>query len=379
MGQIRTTKHNAGAGGLFNSKINAVGLWLVIFAISAYAVYDSSEYVATSRYLASISSTESESSSDAASDGETTNHIRGSSSAVANRDVACYEQYLPDWVRGDPESMANEFKIGSDELSDKYDDGHRFFYAYQPYLAKIVLQKLKSSYGTNTAVCNNSNDPNVPKPKLKFLEIGLGCHFKVGGMKRGTPGGSALGWYNIFKKLHPVLDVEIHIMEYDSKCATEWHEKDNHKEMVHIHTGDASSEVDLARIVNETGSSLDFDVIIDDASHINWHMIKTLEVMIEQVQLGGIYVVEDVWSSCRNWGANMGSKQGEGTGGSRGCMTTGDGKSPTFFAQMVEYQKLLLQKKLAFPQVNHIDFHGQIVVFEKQLPQATNKWITKSS
>lgn len=57
----------------------------------------------------------------------------------------CYEKYLPKWVHGDPEIMAKEFQIGSQGLSDKYDDGHRFFYAYQPYLSKLVLNKLESS------------------------------------------------------------------------------------------------------------------------------------------------------------------------------------------------------------------------------------------
>jgi len=38
-----------------------------------------------------------------------------------------------------------------------------------------------------------------------------------------------------------------------------------------------------------------------------------------------------------------------------------------------------LNKYVPFKDVNHIDFHGQLVVFEKQLPQVVNKWIDKSS
>eukprot|EP00545_Synedropsis_sp_CCMP1620_P012114 CAMPEP_0119008230 /NCGR_PEP_ID=MMETSP1176-20130426/3548_1 /TAXON_ID=265551 /ORGANISM="Synedropsis recta cf, Strain CCMP1620" /LENGTH=343 /DNA_ID=CAMNT_0006960523 /DNA_START=109 /DNA_END=1140 /DNA_ORIENTATION=- len=289
--------------------------------------------------------------------------------AAVGKAEKCYEKYLPAWVRGDPETMANAFMVGSKELSDKYDNGHRFFYAYQPYLAKMVIDKLE-----NSKVC----EPGFsgPKPRIKFFEIGLGCHFKFGGMKQGTPGGSAIGWRAVFEQLAPVLDFELHLMEFDSKCALAWHAE--HKEIAHMHTGDAASEEDLARIVKETNSSHDFDVIIDDASHINWHMIKTLEILMEQIQLGGIYVVEDLWSSCKSWGANFGTVRGEKTGGTPDCMVSQKG-GPTFYAKLVEWQKTLLKKDVPFPDVNHIDFHGQIVVFEKARPQRENVWRGKSS
>lgn len=279
----------------------------------------------------------------------------------------CYDQYLPKWVHGDPEIMAKEFEIGSQGLSDKYDNAHRFFYAYQPYLSKLVLQKLESS-----SICSGG-----PKPKIKFMEIGLGCHWRENGIKGGNPGGSAMGWRSVFDSLAPVLDFELHLMEFDVECITKWNDKYPNIATM-IHTGDASSDKDLARVVRETGSSHDFDVIIDDASHINWHMIKTFEVLIEHIQLGGLFFVEDLWSSCRSWAANMGTKKGEATGGTRDCMKTQKGE-PTFFSKMIDWQKELLMKKVPFKDLNHIDFHGQIAVFEKQLPQEANKWIEKSS
>lgn len=280
----------------------------------------------------------------------------------------CADINLPAWVTGDPETMSEEFKRGSLELSDKYDDGHRFFYAYQPYMAKMLLNKL----GVKPNGCYKKQRK---KPKFKMLEIGLGCHPK-GGMKRGTPGGSALGWKSLFQNLTDVIDLELHVMEFDADCAQKW--GDQHKETAIVHSGDASSEVDLMRVVKETGSTNDFDLIIDDASHINWHMIKTLEVMIHQVHMGGIYVVEDIFSSCRDWRANIGSGFGEGTGGARDCITA-KGNAPTFFAKVLEWQKELLLKRVPFVDVNHIDFHGQIVVFEKGLPQMMNQWKTHST
>lgn len=237
-----------------------------------------------------------------------------------------------------------------------------FQYAYQPYLAKMVKQKFTDhDCSTNT------------KPKLKMLEIGLGCH-KSGGMKRGTPGGSGLGWRHMFDSFKDHLDFELHIMEFDSACALKWGEK--HKGTAVIHTGDASSEVDLMRVVQESGGSHDFDMIIDDASHINWHMIKTLEIMMPQVKMGGAYVVEDIFSSCRSWKANMGTHLGEETGGAADCVSVSrkNQGNATFFGKVIEWQKELLLKHLPHKDVNHIDFHGQIVVLEKGLPQTDMKW-----
>ena len=67
-----------------------------------------------------------------------------------------------------------------------------------------------------------------------------------------------------------------------------------------LHIGDASSEKDLLRAYNDAGG-IPFDVMIDDASHINWHMIKTLDYMLPKVEIGGFYVVEDIPTACRDY------------------------------------------------------------------------------
>lgn len=287
------------------------------------------------------------------------------SNHVAPRANPCQEAiHDTPWIYGGPELMTREFEKGSLGLSDKYDDQHRFFYAYHPYLSKIVLRKLEHC--------------GPPRPKLKFLEIGLGCGVG-GGMKHNSaPGGSALGWDHLFRNLTDVLDFELHILEYDETCAMEWQQK--HPAIAHVHTGNAVSEQDIARIVQETGSSHDFDVIIDDASHINWHQIKTLKTLIPQVQLGGIYVVEDVISSCVSWRANLGTKKSRfKTGGTSDCMTAsyqnGNSTGPSFFGKVVEWQRDLARRRAPFDQVNHIDFHWSLVVFEKGLPQMETQFV----
>ena len=56
--------------------------------------------------------------------------------------------------------------------------------------------------------------------------------------------------------------------------------------------GSQGNDATLNRWVNESGGA--FDVIIDDGSHMNSHMLKTFHVMWPQVNYGGLYVFEDI-------------------------------------------------------------------------------------
>lgn len=53
------------------------------------------------------------------------------------------------------------------------------------------------------------------------------------------------------------------------------------------------SEV-LSNVINDSGP---FDVIIDDGSHRNQHMLKTMEMLFDHVAPGGVYIVEDMFTS----------------------------------------------------------------------------------
>ena len=91
--------------------------------------------------------------------------------------------------------------------------------------------------------------------------------------------------------------------------------------------------------------------------------------MIPFINPDGFYVVEDIWSSCRDWAANMGTHlaktKEQRTGGAQGCMKSADGKE-TMFAHVVEIQRLMVDLKPRFPDVTYIDFHRQAVVMEKK-------------
>jgi len=230
------------------------------------------------------------------------------------------------WVMGSPKDFAEEFTKGCRGLSDKVDGGHNFQAMYQPQLSRLIRDRVATSV----------NEP----VKFRMLEIGLGCA-PGGGMIAGTPGGSALAWRHLFDLIpESILKFELHVFEYDEKCALKWAEENVPHVAAKIHVGDASSEQDLERAYQESGGE-PFDVIIDDASHINWHQIKTLDYMLTKVKRGGFYAVEDIVSSCFGWSANMGTHRGEVTGGTSSCMETGDDK-PTILAHLMEYQRCLV-------------------------------------
>ena len=172
-------------------------------------------------------------------------------------------------------------------------------------------------------------------------------------MIRGTPGGSALGWKHLFDQV-PGLEFELHVFEYDKDCAEKW-DKANPNVAKMVHTGDASSEEDLKRAYDDAGGEL-FDVIIDDASHINWHQIKTLDEMLPRLATNGLYIVEDIVSSCTDWSANMGTHRGDGVGGGPDCMTTSQGKD-TILAHLMEYQRALVGKPYKYSGKG-FDLHG---------------------
>ena len=200
--------------------------------------------------------------------------------------------------------------------------------------------------------------------QVTMLEIGLGCA-KGGGMFRGIPGGSALAWQHLFN--HSRIHLELHIMEYDAKCAKKWaseHQNPN----LHVHYGDQSKLADLMRVV-KASSTGGFDIIIDDGSHINSHQIFSLENLIPHLLPHGFYVIEDIHSACMQWAANMGTElhRGPGVGGTKDCM--GSDESPTIYRKIVEWQKQLLVKKTFFKsdsplhKIDHIDICMEAAVF----------------
>lgn len=62
----------------------------------------------------------------------------------------------------------------------------------------------------------------------------------------------------------------------------------------HVYAGSQTDPHLLERIANEAGP---FDIIIDDGSHQNPHMIFSFEALFEYVSPGGAYIIEDMFTS----------------------------------------------------------------------------------
>jgi hypothetical protein len=112
--------------------------------------------------------------------------------------------------------------------------------------------------------------------KLKILEIG------VGGYDDPKSGGESL---RMWKQYFP--NSMIYGMDIVDKSALE-------EDRIKIFQGSQDDEAFLKKIVTETGK---FDIIIDDGSHRNNHVIKTFKILFPELNNGGIYVVEDTHTS----------------------------------------------------------------------------------
>ena len=114
---------------------------------------------------------------------------------------------------------------------------------------------------------------------VRVLEIG------VGGYNDPNSGGESLHmWEEYFPNGH-IVGVDIH-----EKSALE-------DARIKIYQGSQDDAPFLNKVNCEAGP---FDIIIDDGSHINKHIIQSFEVLFPLLKENGIYVVEDLQTSY--WG-----------------------------------------------------------------------------
>ena len=207
---------------------------------------------------------------------------------------------------------------------------------------------------------------------VRMLEIGLGCGsyaLSKGAHHGAGAGGSAMGWLSLFPA--DLIRFDFHIMEYDKTCAMRWATK--HPEAaVRMHIGNQGNRSDLARLFEDSGG-VPFDIVIDDGSHLNEHQRFTLNETLskERVARGGIYVVEDAISACKNFainepkGADYAYKNRKGfrrTGGAGPSCS--DHRKGTIFDLAVEHQRLLLQRSLPLPHVRQIAMFEEAVAYK---------------
>lgn len=114
------------------------------------------------------------------------------------------------------------------------------------------------------------------RKKIKILEIG------VGGNDSKTLGGASLRMWKSYFRRGSIYGIDI----YDKSALEE--------KRIKIFQGDQSDEVFLKSVGEEVGP---FDIIVDDGSHFNEHIITSFKTLFPYLKMGGIYVVEDLQTS----------------------------------------------------------------------------------
>lgn len=122
---------------------------------------------------------------------------------------------------------------------------------------------------------------------LNVLEIG------VGGYADGAAGAESLRMWKAFFRKSRIVGIDL-----EDKSRFREHRID-------IRRCDQTDAEALTRLCDEYGG---FDIVIDDGSHLNEHVIKTFQLLFPRLRANGIYAVEDVQTSYwPTWGGGLDS------------------------------------------------------------------------
>lgn len=144
----------------------------------------------------------------------------------------------------------------------------------------------KSSLIHNYCVKYEKYLPFKRDDNLKILEIGVLNGASIKTWKDFYPNSEILG-----------IDINVDCLKYE--------DTDNR---ILIEIGSQIDGDFLSRIIKKYGN---FDLIIDDGSHMQNHIIYTFENLFDNLVEGGVYVIED--TACSYWGEYGGSLKGNNT------------------------------------------------------------------
>lgn len=111
---------------------------------------------------------------------------------------------------------------------------------------------------------------NIRNNVKKFVEIGIksGCSLKM--------------WKEYFP------NATIYGIDIDPNC------KKYEEERIECFIGDQNDEEFLLEIKEKIG---EYDILLDDGSHITMHQIKTFNILYENCNENGFYIIEDLRNS----------------------------------------------------------------------------------
>jgi demethylmacrocin O-methyltransferase len=117
---------------------------------------------------------------------------------------------------------------------------------------------------------------NLKYKRINLLEIG------VGGYENTQAGGNSLRMWKKYFPFGKIFSIDI----YDKSVLQE--------NRIKIFCGSQIDRNFLDKVTNEIGS---IDIIIDDGSHINEHVIESFKLLFPKLNDRGIYVIEDTQTS----------------------------------------------------------------------------------
>ncbi|NEE14157.1 class I SAM-dependent methyltransferase [Streptomyces sp. SID7499] len=117
---------------------------------------------------------------------------------------------------------------------------------------------------------------------VRILEIG------IGGYGNATLGGESLRMWKRYFPRGLVFGVDI----FDKSAVDE--------QRITTLRADQNDPQALIEVEEKYGP---FDLVIDDGSHVNGHVRTSLETLFPRLRAGGLYVIEDLWTSyCPGYG-----------------------------------------------------------------------------
>jgi demethylmacrocin O-methyltransferase len=144
------------------------------------------------------------------------------------------------------------------------------------------LDRLGKIYRTDKAG-SHSYTPHYQAhlKKFKFKRIHL-LEIGVGGYEDPQNGGSSLRMWKKYFPFGKIFSFDI----FDKSALQE--------RRIKIFQGSQVDAGFLDKVIQEMGT---IDVIIDDGSHINEHVIETFKLLFPKLKDGGIYIIEDTQTS----------------------------------------------------------------------------------
>lgn len=148
---------------------------------------------------------------------------------------------------------------------------------YKDNLNKLAILHHSDKFGEHFYTPHyQKHFQHLKSKKNNILEIG------VGGYKHPFEGGNSLRmWKDFFRKS------SIYAIDLFDKSKLE-------EKRIKIFKGDQSNTSFLKEVVDTIG---EIDIIIDDGSHVNSHVITTFNFLFPFLKNGGIYVIEDLQTS----------------------------------------------------------------------------------